>query len=80
MSRDHFTTRIFAAALVAAVLFTSPPAHADMGPCKPDKHDGLICGSGDGAARVIDDTTSPSKQLALAWRTPECSANGRARR
>ena len=41
-----------------------------LGPCKPDAHDGLICGTGDGAARVIDDTTSPSERLALAWRTP----------
>ena len=42
-----------------------------MGPCQPDKFDGLICGSGIGAARVIADTLSPSKRLALAWRSPK---------
>jgi hypothetical protein len=43
-----------------------------MGPCRPDDHDGIeksfVCGSGDGAARVIQKTISPSKRLALAWR------------
>jgi hypothetical protein len=39
-----------------------------MGPCKPDKFDGLTCGSDNGAARVVDNTISPSKRLALAWR------------
>jgi hypothetical protein len=29
----------------------------------------LTCGQGDGAARVIDKTMSPSKRLALAWRS-----------
>lgn len=42
---------------------------APLGPCQPDAHDGLTCGAGDGAARVIADTISPSKQLALAWRS-----------
>jgi hypothetical protein len=41
-----------------------------LGPCRPDAHDGLTCGTGDGAARVLADTTSPSRRLALAWRTP----------
>ena len=40
-----------------------------MGPCRPDKFGGLICASGVGSARVIADTLSPSKRLALAWRS-----------
>src|SRR3954466_5172363 len=57
-------------AMASALLLTAAPARAGMGPCVPDTHDGLICGSGDGAARVIDDTLSPSKRFALAWRSP----------
>jgi hypothetical protein len=41
---------------------------AETGPCQPDGHDGLICGEGNGAARIIQGTMSPSKHLALAWR------------
>lgn len=48
------------------------PALADTGPCKLDAgHEIQIYGSGDGAAIVIRDTASPSKKIALAWRTPE---------
>jgi len=45
-----------------------------MGPCVATgkdvyaSEDILICGNGEGSARVIVKTTSPSKQLALAWR------------
>jgi len=42
-------------------------AAAEMGPCTPATFD-FICGSGDGAARVIVKTISPSKRLAFAWR------------
>jgi hypothetical protein len=63
-------------ASVTAVAFTicvfvasAAGALADMGPCQPDKFGGLTCGSGVGAARVIADTLSPSKRLALAWRS-----------
>lgn len=52
----------------AAPLMAAEPA--PLGPCRPDAHEGLICGTGDGAARVIADTLSPSRRLALAWRTP----------
>jgi len=38
-----------------------------MGPCTPAEFD-LICGSGDGAARVVVKTISPSRRLAFAWR------------
>jgi hypothetical protein len=48
------------------------PALADTGPCKPHpSRDVVMCGSGDGAAIVIRDTTSPSGKLALAWRVPD---------
>ena len=55
--------------LLAALLGAGAmPARAETGPCRPDTHDGLICGSGAGAARVIDGTLSPDKRLAFAWR------------
>jgi hypothetical protein len=52
-----------------ALIACAPRATAEMGPCQPDKFGGLTCGSGVGAARVIEDTLSPSKRLALAWRS-----------
>jgi hypothetical protein len=52
-----------------ASIACAPRATAEMGPCQPDKFGGLTCGSGVGAARVIEDTISPSKRLALAWRS-----------
>jgi hypothetical protein len=58
--------------LIAFLVCTALPAHAEMGPCKPDeKRDVMIFGGGNGAAIVIRDTPSPSKRLALAWRTPD---------
>jgi hypothetical protein len=56
-----------AIALLACAAF---PARAGMGPCRQDATEGLACGEGAGAARVIDDTTSPDQRLALAWRNP----------
>jgi hypothetical protein len=58
----------FAAALVLFGACTF--ARAETGPCKPDQFNGLTCGEGAGAARVISGTLSPSKQLAFAWREP----------
>jgi hypothetical protein len=57
------------AAIILALLATLP-ARADMGPCKPDKFEGLTCGAGVNAARVIKDTLSPDKRFAFAWRAP----------
>ena len=61
------------AALV--VLFARPNSViAEMGPCVPTGtdiyagEDILTCGTGEGSARVIPKTISPSKRLALAWR------------
>jgi len=60
----------FVALLTCAVLTLR--AHAEAGPCKPLEHtEVLICGSGDGAAIVIGDTTSPSGKLALGWRATD---------
>jgi hypothetical protein len=67
-------------ACVTLLALASGPATAELGPCRPDSHHGLICGQGDGAGRVIDKTMSPSKRLALAWRSidnpPTESAEG----
>lgn len=59
----------FAGTAVAfgALALWAGSASATMGPCKPAVFD-LLCGSGDGAARVILKTLSPSKRLAFAWR------------
>jgi hypothetical protein len=46
-----------------------PRTQAETGPCKPDSFNGLVCGDGPGAARVIDGTTSPSRHFAFAWRS-----------
>jgi hypothetical protein len=54
---------------IALAVLASSPAAAELGPCRPDKYGGLTCGEGDGAARVIDETASPSRRLALAWRS-----------
>ena len=40
-----------------AVCLSSPCEAA----CIPDRHGGLVCGEGKDAARIIDDTISPSK-------------------
>jgi hypothetical protein len=57
--------------LVAAVV--ASPVKAEIGPCQPDKDGGLTCGSGRGAARVVEGTMSPSKRFAFAWRAPGSS-------
>jgi len=43
-------------------------AGAGTGACKPDEFEGVTCGQGEGAVRLIPDTTSPSKRLAIGWR------------
>jgi hypothetical protein len=43
-------------------------ALAEMGPCRAAAEETMICGSGDGAAKLIQKTTSPSKRLGLGWR------------
>jgi hypothetical protein len=37
------------------------PARAEIGPCRLDANEDLQCGTGAGAARVIDGTQSPKK-------------------
>ncbi len=65
----HRTSATVTVLAVCALIASAPGALAEMGPCRPDKFGGLTCGSGNGAARVIADTLSPSKRLALAWRS-----------
>lgn len=52
---------------LSMLAFCAERASAEMGPCAPADFD-LICGSGDGAARAIVKTISPSRRLAFAWR------------
>lgn len=65
MVRRHATAH--AIALMALALW-SGTVPAKMGPCWPDGYGNFFCGEGDGAARIIPKTTSPSHRLALAWR------------
>lgn len=67
MSRSQIVTTASAAALVALVLLVSG-SRAEMGPCVPAVDFDLMCGSGNGAARAIVKTISPSQRLAFAWR------------
>lgn len=45
--------------------------------CVADSTGGLVCGAGKTAFRVFDDTTSPSKAYAFAWRTAEGVPSGK---
>jgi len=65
MARERVITRAFAA---IAILLWTFAALAEMGPCYKDNLNNSYCGNGDGAARLIPNTTSPSHRLALAWR------------
>jgi hypothetical protein len=64
-----FMRQIAVAVAMSVSALTSAPSNAaaEMGPCRPATFD-LICGSGDGAARAVVKTISPSKRLAFAWR------------
>jgi hypothetical protein len=64
MLRNLVAIAIALIALVTAHI----TAYAEMGRCRPDGEGYMICGSGDGAARVIAKTISPSKRMAFAWR------------
>lgn len=72
MRQTSLSTALALAALACAPL----PAAAEMGPCAPAVFD-LMCGSGDGAARAIVKTISPSKRLAFAWRLADRPPNNR---
>jgi hypothetical protein len=63
----------FLSTLVLVAAAMASPTKAEIGPCQPDKDGGLTCGSGPGAARVVEGTMSPSKRLAFAWRAPGSS-------
>ena len=67
-----------AVAMFLTALASAPSSvAAGMGSCVSDDHGGLTCGNGDGAARVIPKTTSPSNRLALAWRLTNRPPTGR---
>jgi hypothetical protein len=66
-ARSSLHREFLAAALV---MIACTNARAETGPCKPDPFNGLTCGDGPGAARVIAGTISPSKKIAFAWREP----------
>jgi hypothetical protein len=53
-------------AFVALQLLLESP-QAEMGPCRPERG-WITCGNGDGAARIVEKTISPSGRLAFAWR------------
>src|SRR5262245_12894116 len=48
------------AALWLLVLAPASPVGAETGPCLADQAGVMTCGKGQGAARVVDGTTSPS--------------------
>jgi hypothetical protein len=55
------------AALVALATLASGMVPSRADPCGPAAGDAVECGQGNGAWRVIANTTSPSKRLAVAW-------------
>jgi len=57
----------FAVLVAACFVWQTAVARADA--CIADKAGGLVCGSGKEAIRVFDDTVSPSKEFAFAWRS-----------
>jgi hypothetical protein len=65
MAKHHFASTPITLAVLA---FWNAGAHAGVGRCVPADHGSLICGSGNGAARIIPKTISPSGRLGLAWR------------
>jgi hypothetical protein len=71
MRKTHLfrTPNLFWVCVALLAFVGLAPASAEMGLCGPDDYAGMTCGQGDGAARLIDGTISPSKRLALAWRS-----------
>ena len=58
-----------AALVIACTVSQTAAVRADA--CTADPNGGLVCGAGKDAVRVFDDTVSPSRQYAFAWRTSE---------
>ena len=65
MRHQHVAIGLFS---VLALAVWTIPGRTEMGPCRPNDLGNFFCGEGDGAARIIPKTTSPSYRLALAWR------------
>src|ERR1044071_9288592 len=64
-----------AAFSVVAVAATAVAAESKPGPCVANGQGKITCGSGPDALTVIDDTTSPSGKLAIAWRSRTASSD-----
>lgn len=64
MDRRHIA---ISAVTAAALAVGAVAGRAEIGPCTPADFD-LMCGTGNGAARAVLKTLSPSKRLAFAWR------------
>lgn len=58
------------ASIMLAAIAICPPTASEAA-CVADQHGGRVCGEGKDAVRVIDNTISPSKKLAIAWRCSE---------
>ena len=59
------------AVAIAALAASLGAARAEVGPCKADTPEMMLCGTGIGAARTIPDTLSPDKTIAFAWHAPQ---------
>ncbi|KRR16291.1 hypothetical protein CQ14_33240 [Bradyrhizobium lablabi] len=68
--------RVSAVQLALLAWCVQPMAGANAQACVADQHGGLVCGEGKAAMRVVADTTSPSKNYAFAWRSPQGLPSG----
>src|SRR5262245_4964698 len=68
--------RVSAVPLALLAWCVQPMAGANAQACVADQHGGLVCGEGKAAMRVVADTTSPSKNYAFAWRSPQGLPSG----
>ncbi|WP_275190380.1 hypothetical protein [Bradyrhizobium sp. CSA112] len=62
--------------VVLLALYASQTVAVRGEACIADQRGGLVCGAGKDALRVFANTTSPSKNYAFAWRTPQGLPSG----
>ncbi|MBS0244523.1 MAG: hypothetical protein JSS20_20315, partial [Proteobacteria bacterium] len=63
-------SRLIAMTAFAMVAFApTTMAQAPAAPCAPNAEKLVVCGTGKNPFIVLDETTSPSGKLAVAWRT-----------
>jgi hypothetical protein len=65
-----------AVSVVTAAAAAPGGAQTKPGACVPTGQDRITCGSGPGALMVLDGTTSPSGNLAIAWRARSVGGDG----